>query len=178
MMPTPMSTPLASQAQPAVANLLNQDTDQLYAELGKRLHAMRTEPALAGSFAPSLPPQTLMGLAPSDALRTFGKTFFDRLNVQAYDLVCGTNADATQQRENIFTAFTSGTAGVGGVLAALLVSQLGLAPAIAGVVAALVIKLFFKPAYDAMCAAWKEGLPQTNQTASGSTPGQPAGAGG
>jgi hypothetical protein len=42
-----------------------------------------------------------------------------------------------------------------------LVSAAGMAPAIATVVAVLIIRLFFKPVYATMCAAWKDKLPQT-----------------
>ncbi len=159
-----MPSQLANQYQPVVADLLEQDPDQLYAELGKRMDAVQRDASLAGSVAPVIPPGPAAGFAPLDTLKTFGKQFFDRWSVQAYNLVCGSDEATSLQREELLNAFTSGTAGVGALLAALLVAQLGLAPAAAGVVAALIIKLFFNPAYEAMCAAWKQSLPGASQT--------------
>ena len=52
-------------------------------------------------------------------------------------------------------AFSLGKSEVAAALAALLVSQLAIAPAIAAVVAAIAIKLFFAPAHDSMCDVWK-----------------------
>jgi hypothetical protein len=45
-------------------------------------------------------------------------------------------------------------------VASLLVAQLGLAPAIAAVVAALIIKHVFSNALGAMCDVWKDKLPE------------------
>jgi hypothetical protein len=41
----------------------------------------------------------------------------------------------------------------------VLVAQLGIAPILAAAVAALIIRLFFKPAYQEMCVIWKKKLP-------------------
>jgi len=46
------------------------------------------------------------------------------------------------------------------MLAAALVSSFGWAPAIAAVVAALVVKLFFRSGYEIACQMWKEKLPK------------------
>lgn len=45
------------------------------------------------------------------------------------------------------------------MIAGLLVANLAMAPAAATVVAALVLRLFFKPAYGAMCEVWRTKLP-------------------
>jgi hypothetical protein len=42
----------------------------------------------------------------------------------------------------------------------LLVSYLDLAPTIAAIVAAIAVKLFFRPAHQAMCDIWKTKLAQ------------------
>jgi hypothetical protein len=57
-------------------------------------------------------------------------------------------------------AFGIGGEAVATALAAVMVTSLGLAPAVAAVVAALAIKLFFRPAHGAMCDVWKGKLGQ------------------
>ncbi len=160
-----MSQKLADQARPVVENLLTQEPDDLYLELGLRMQAMSVSPALAGTFAPELP-ETQGAL---DNVRKFGKEFFNRASLQAYGLLCGTDQQSAAQRQEVVAAFTNGSSGVATLLATLLVAQLGLAPAVAAVVAALVIKLFLQPAVESMCQAWEKGLPET-----GGSPAKPA----
>jgi hypothetical protein len=49
---------------------------------------------------------------------------------------------------------------VAGAIAGLLIANLAIAPAIATVVAALIIKLFFRPTYTEFCRVWKKNLPK------------------
>jgi biopolymer transport protein ExbB/TolQ len=46
--------------------------------------------------------------------------------------------------------------GVAAYLATALVATFGLAPAIAAAIAAIVVRRFFKPAYQEFCKAWSE----------------------
>jgi hypothetical protein len=144
-------------AKPAVASLFQSDVDQLYEELGIRSKAISTDPATAGVFAPHISYNApLMG--PMDGLRRFGKLFFNRINKQCHDLVCGEDTKDTAERQKVVAAFKLGKEDVGAAIAALLVGHLGLAPAIAAVVAVLIVKLFFQPAVDSMCQVWTEKL--------------------
>ncbi len=146
---------LATQARPAVESLVTYEEDDLYQELGRRLQAIQRDPSISASFEPAITP----GLEPQGAaedLKKFGKRFFARANAQAYQLVCGQNAENSEERERVLDAFGIGKEAVAAAIAALLVAQLGLAPAVAAVVAALVIRVFFRPAYESMCDVWKE----------------------
>jgi hypothetical protein len=58
----------------------------------------------------------------------------------------------------VASAFGLGKEDIGAAIAALLVAHLALAPASAAVVAVLIVKLFFRPAVDAMCQVWSENL--------------------
>ncbi len=147
---------LATQAQPAVDKLLPSDDDVLFVELANRVQAMQHNPAIGGTFDPNLPVLESLGVV--DDLKDFGQRFFDRLSKEAYNLVCGAEAEHTEERQNLIAAFGLGKEAVAATLAATLVGYLGLAPAVAAVVAALAIRLFFRPAYGATCDVWKEKL--------------------
>jgi hypothetical protein len=149
---------LTALALPAVQDIASSDEDQLFTQLGKLVQMNRLDPKSVSDFVPSAEPEyETLGLA-SD-LKMFGKKYFDRVNAQAYNLVCGADAEDSAERKNLVTAFGLGKAEVTASLAVLLVAQLAMAPAIATIVAALTVKLFFSPAYDAMCEVWKGKLP-------------------
>jgi hypothetical protein len=144
---------LATQAAPAVQSLLGESEDELYLKLAQRMRAMQRNPAVAGSFDPQLP--QLESLGALEDLRTFGASFFARASRDAYQLVCGDAAEDSEERQRIISAFNIGKDAVAGALAAGLIAYLGFAPAIAAVVAALVIRLFYDNAHAATCDLWK-----------------------
>jgi hypothetical protein len=147
------------QVRPATDQLMREDEDKLYLELGRRLRAMQQVPSLGGSFSPSID-TGLEPLGPAEDLEKFAHRFFDRINIQAYNLVCGKEAEDTEERQRVIDAFDIGKDAVAAAVAGLLIIQIGMAPAIAPVVAAIIIRLFFKPALGAMCDVWKEKLPE------------------
>ena len=149
---------LTNLAKPELEKLLQSDVNQLYEELGIRVRAIAADPSKSGSFSPQVAYNaSLMG--PLDDLRLFGKEFFNRVNRQAYDLVCGSALTDKKDRAKLEEAFKIGPTDVAAFLAGLLVIHFGMAAAAAAVVAALIMKLFFKPGQEAMCAVWKTKLP-------------------
>ena len=94
----------------------------------------------------------------STTFRDFGRRFFERLMPDAYKLMCGAE-DEEERQEDRRCLLSLGREEVGAVIAGLLVANLAMAPAAATVVAALVLRLFFKPAYGAMCEVWRTRLP-------------------
>ncbi|MDR6508072.1 hypothetical protein [Arthrobacter oryzae] len=151
-----MST-LSDQAEPAVAALLESDEEQLYEQLGLITKAIETDPIVAGSFGPKV---TYDGeaMGPLDALRDLGVRIWKRWEKEAYGLVCGDGELDKKDRESILTAFGFGGVAVASYMAATLVTGFGIAPAIAAVVVAIVIKRFLRPTADEFCAVWKENL--------------------
>jgi hypothetical protein len=148
------------QAESAVEMLMTYDEDRLYSELGMRLRTVRRDPTKSAQF--DLVPDTpLEELGVADDLRAFGRKFFDRVSTQAYALVCGSDSEQTEERGKLLQAFGIGRDAVAPALSVLLVGHLGLAPAIAAVVATLIVRLFFRPAHEAMCEVWQGRLPQT-----------------
>jgi hypothetical protein len=150
---------LTTLARPAVAPLLTKSTDDLYLEIGARQAEIRRNPAVAAGFAPAGPIE-IESLGMRDDLRDFGKRFFNKMNRQAYELVCGADADNSKERQDLLAALgLKDKAMATAALAALLVAQLGLAALIAAPVAAIAMSLAFQPAYQSMCEVWKTKLP-------------------
>src|SRR5262245_58224344 len=140
MMPEPQNDPAI-----AVARLLQSEPDQLYEELGLRKSAIMAEPARAGEFDSNATFDAPFA-GPQDVLGDIGRHFFERFNRDAYELVCGSDkADATE-RKKILDSFNLGETMFATTLVGALVSTFGLAPSLATVVAALVVRLFFKNA--------------------------------
>jgi hypothetical protein len=142
----------------AVAALDPLDDEQLFAELGTRLQINAREPQLSGQFTVAAAPKQLEALGPIEDLRNFGKRFFARVNRQAYGLVCGADPENQADREQLADALKLGKEAFAATLTSLLMAYLGLAPLIAPVVAMLIVRLFFHPAYGAMCDVWKQKL--------------------
>jgi len=144
---------LDEMAEPAVQKLLGSEEDQLYEQLGLRIRALTIDPAIAGSFDPEVTYDEAQMGAKEDIL-ALGKAIFSRWNSEAHKLICGTGSGEQADRKSVREAFGLGETAVAAGLAGLLVTNLGLAPALAGVIAAIICKRFFRPAYEEFCAAW------------------------
>lgn len=146
------------QARDAVTKLLEADPDQLFAELGIRQKAIASNASVAGSFDPTVT-YDAKTMGPMDVMKDFGRSFFKRVNRDVYGLVCGTDEAFADERKKLADAISTGQTAFATVLATACVAWFGWAPAIAAVIAALVVKLFFRSAQGAMCDVWKGKLP-------------------
>lgn len=149
---------LVDLVRPAVENLLQSEESQLYEELGVRQKAIMIDPAKAGFFEPDLT-YDAEEMGSLDDLRDFGRILFEKLNVDAYNLVCGTKTEDSEERRKLLAAFGIDDKVVAAAIAALLITHMAIAPAIAAVVAAIIVKLFFQNTHRAMCEVWKKKLP-------------------
>ena len=150
---------LIKQAESAAEKLLKADENQLYEQLGIRAKAIAEDPMKGSSFEPQVTyDQAQMGL--KEDVLNFGKRLFRRWNVQAYGLICGSDAEDEKDRGALVSVFGISDVAVAAALSGLLVTHLGLAPALAAVIAALAIKRFFRPAYEEFCELWKKNLPE------------------
>jgi hypothetical protein len=149
---------LTKQAEPAVKKLLKSDEEQLYEKLGIRAKAIAQDPTKGSLFEPQVTyDMAQMGL--KEDVMEFGQRLFNRLNVEGYKLICGSETEDQKDRKDLMKAFsTNDEVTVATALSVLLVTNLGLAPAIAAVVAALLVKRFFRPAYEEFCQTWKKNL--------------------
>ena len=149
-----MSMSLASKAQPAIAALIDRDEETLYQELGARVRAMSVNPALGGAFDPGLP--AIETLGPIDEIRSFGRRVFKHASKEAYGVACGDDPEYADERGKLKAAFALGKDAAAAALAVFLVGTLGLAAAVAAVVATLLIKIGFNSVYETTCDLWKE----------------------
>ena len=146
-----------SDAIAAVSNLDEKTDDELFAELGGRLRALGFEPGIGGEFSPTIT-VSAEALGPLDDLRAFGPRFFDRLNREAYNLVCGSDPADSEDREKVKQSLGMGPEMVAATLTTALIAHLGLAPVLAPVYALLIVRLIINPAGGAMCDVWKTKL--------------------
>ena len=91
----------------------------------------------------------------------FGRNYFKSVERQLHEFVCGVGGESEDYRHRLLDAFNIGKDAIVGILAAAIASWLGVAPAIAAIIAAIVIKIFFRPLYEEFCQAWGQGLEQT-----------------
>jgi hypothetical protein len=140
-----------------LAGLLEAGESELLQELGTRAQAATFDPAAAGSYAPATAQlATMMG--PLDEVRRFGARLFRRLNREAWKLVCGNDPDDAGDRDKLLAALGVDRTAAAAALTAILIANLGLSVAVAPVLAVLVIKRVFNPAYQEFCGAWKDSL--------------------
>ena len=141
--------------------LLSQSPDQLYELLGMRAQAVEEDIRKLGSFEPEVAFSQHMGY--KEDLQKIGRRMFNKVHVQAYGLVCGSNPDDREDRDRILGALGISIEAAVIAVASVLVNTFGLAAAFAGVVAALIMKRFAEPTLEeghrGMCELWSEYLP-------------------
>lgn len=149
-------TDINKQAESAIRNLLQSDENQLLEELGMRTAAIAKDISKAGSFEPQVV-YDAADMGPKDMLRKAGNRIFSRWNKEAYKLLCGKDPDDSKQRTELTNAIGLGDVAVAAALTSALV-YIGAAPALAAIIAAIIVKRFFAPALDEFCEIWKENL--------------------
>ena len=146
---------LTEKIQPITELLLESDETQLFTQLGLRAKAIAQDTRKTSDFdLKVIYVEAEMGVL--DDIINFGKSIFKRLNIVAYNLICGSDADMQKEREELVKSIGLSLATATATLSALLVTHIGLAPAIATVVATLVIKSFYRPGLDELCQRWKD----------------------
>lgn len=127
---------------------LDPDED-LFAELGRRASLIEAQPARAGELQLDAGPQP-EGLGEDFAM--LGKRIFKRLVREFASLLCGDGADDASDRAKLRDAFGIGGDVLTAAIASALISGFGLAPAIATIVAALILRRVIMPTVEETCA--------------------------
>jgi len=143
----------------AIQALAGYDEKSMCKEIALRAAAVRADAALGGE--PNLRVvEDAAHLGITEDLVQLGNRIFRRIEREVHDLLCGTSADDKKDRESILSKITGGDAALGAALYGVLTASLGMAPAVATVVAALLIKRIFTPAGKEVCAFWAEKIKQ------------------
>lgn len=151
--------PNAQRALTPAYELVELSEDELFEQLGLRQRKIAADPSGSDRYDMQVP-YDVETFGPIDDLKAFGRRYFAKVSRQAYNLMCGSGPEETEERQKIREAFGAGKEGVvAATLAGALVSAFSITPAIAAVVGALAVKIFFKPAYESMCEVWKGNLP-------------------
>jgi hypothetical protein len=148
-----------------VESLWELDEEQLEAQIGSRVQAIEED--VAGGGIRGIDPASLESIDVNVAARASidprfleaGKQLFDRVNPLAYELMCKPlGADDAETRKILDETINQNYTKAAGMLAPVLVSGVGLAPAIATLLATLIIKKVSKYIATGTCETWEKSL--------------------
>ena len=151
-MPDPMD-----EARAAVAQLADTDEDDLYRLLALRVRTIERDPTVAGQFAPTTLAPTELGIAVPD-LAALGRKLFGNIARAGQSLICGSDSDAGFHLQRLLSGINMDITTVTAGVATLLIGQLAIAPAVAGVVASIVVGKVAPNSVEALCKAWSAKL--------------------
>jgi hypothetical protein len=135
-------------------NLAGKRSADLYAALAFRVSQASSESSEIARFDA---PLNVDSLDRANATVELGYRIFQRWNRALHGFVCGSDDQDKDIRDRLLRAIT-GKDGAVALIAGLLVSYFGASPAIAAIVAALLIQIIGKPAREEICSTWKEKL--------------------
>ncbi len=149
-----------------VESLWELDEDQLAAQIGDRAQAIEDD--AAGLGTKGIDPASLDSIDVNVAARASidlrlleaGQGLFDRVNPLVYELMCQPLGNDPQTQKILDEAIGQNYTKAAGMLAPVLISGLGLAPAIATLLATLIIKKIANYSATAICETWQQNLPK------------------
>jgi glycosyltransferase A (GT-A) superfamily protein (DUF2064 family) len=153
-----------AEVEVLVESLWELDEDQLQAQIGSRVQAIGDD--VAGRGARGVDLASLESIDVNVAARasidqTFldaGRQLFDRVNPLVYELMCKPLGDDAETRKILDETINQNYTKAAGMLAPVLVSGVGLAPAVATLLATLIIKKIAKTGANAICETWEKSL--------------------
>ncbi len=150
-------TPEPTETASALEKLVNADDDTLFEQLGMRVKATASREVGVIEYNPTLVHDAHV-MGPLDDLRELGRRVLRRWNRELYRVACGGESEDGKDRESILKALGIGDVALGGAIAAVLIGSFGVAPAVATVVGALIVKRLGAPAADEICKFWSESI--------------------
>ncbi len=153
-----------AEVEVLVESLWELDEDQLQAQIGSRVQAIGDD--VAGRGARGVDLASLESIDVNVAARasidqTFldaGRQLFDRVNPLVYELMCKPLGDDAETRKILDETINQNYTKAAGMLAPVLVSGVGLAPAVATLLATLIIKKVSKYLATGICETWEKSL--------------------
>lgn len=144
------------QVDELAQKMLELDEDTLKAQLG--IHAQEVAQNFTTSSS-SLETLDEMTAIPRGADISFGDRLFKRLNSKSYYLMCSDISDLLDKDQvlrQLKDAYEQSAGKAAGFLAPVLVANLGLTPAIAVIIAVLIVKTISSATAETICEIWKE----------------------
>ena len=132
-----------------IPQLLELDEESLEEQLGLQVEGTLDSIDINATARAAINPEVLAA----------GKHFLKQLNSGLYDLMCNPLGSDPETEKVLDEVINQNYTKAAGILAPVLVSGLGLAPAIATLIATLVIKKIAKAGSEEICKSWKASLP-------------------
>jgi hypothetical protein len=153
-----------AEVEVLVESLWELDEDQLQAQIGSRVQAIGDD--VAGRGARGVDPASLESIDVNVAARASidprlldaGRQLFDRVNPLVYQLMCKPLGDDAETQKILDETINQNYTKAAGMLAPVLVSGLGLAPAVATLLATLIIKKVSNYLGSGICETWEKSL--------------------
>jgi|KBSMisStandDraft_5_1062788.scaffolds.fasta_scaffold559134_1 hypothetical protein len=140
-----------------ISELLQSDEDQLLEQLGMRSAVVSRDVTRSADFQLSVKAADIAAMGIKDDMKVLGGKIVRRWNRSAYELACGTDPDDSRSREDLQKALGIGEGAAIAALTAGLIG-IGLMAALAPLIATIIVKKFFNPAYGEFCGYWKQKL--------------------
>lgn len=155
---------IVAEIEVIVDSLWELDEEQLEAQIGSRAQAIKDD--IAGRGARGVDLTSWESIDVNVAARASidprfleaGKQLFDRINPLTYELMCKPLGDDAETQKILDETINQNYSKAAGMLAPVLVSGLGLAPAVATLVATLIIKKVSKYLATGICETWEKSL--------------------
>lgn len=148
---------IRQKAEPALKKLLGADEHTLFEQLGMRERAAKEGSERASHFNPIFV-HDVKEMGPLDDLRDLGRRLLRRWTRELYTVACGSAEKDKADRESIIKSLGLGDIAVGGAITAVLIGTFAVTPAVATVIAALIVKRIIEPAGETVCEFWGEKL--------------------
>ena len=137
-----------------IPQLLELDEESLEAQLG-----LQVQGTAKGLTLDSIDLDAAARAPISPEVLAAGQQLLKRLNSGLYDLMCNPLGSDSETEKVLDEVINQNYTKAAGILAPVLVSGLGLAPAIATLIATLVVKKIAKAGSEEICKSWKASLP-------------------
>jgi hypothetical protein len=150
----PNAEHIAAANEEIVTLLQRSDEPDLLAAL-----ALRVRETAAGSVEVTRMSVIELDQLPRDASTiALGRRILARWSHAMHDFLCKSDGDDDDLRSQLMGVITGGSGGAAALMAGTLVAAFGASPAVAAIVAALLMKTIVVPAKDEICAYWAASL--------------------